>query len=251
MYMNRCTWLLFILCIPSSISAANARIERTPYSVPLVKLSLMHNNTAVRILRPNDDDYTIISLLDDQFVKNNHDKVAKTIYKEYKHQAHYLSDFEAKNLLMVSHSLEQTLEQFERFLQRGAWGECAYLDGFLPRFLHNFYMLVAITRNTPDKFNTQLKLFQESYEVSLSSSLTDDRISSWQSDQDCLMKLRIASKELSHQLRIWEKRELANKNRNLEVSLSCKVEETLDLFVQIYFGVKTPQPRFPGKSTRK
>jgi len=251
MYINRCLWLLWILCISSTIKASPPEIERIPFSVPLLKLSLMHDNTSVRVSRQNDDDYAIISLIDDQFIKNNRDNVVKTVFKEYKHQAHFMSDFEAKYLLLASRSFEQTLDEFEHQLQQEQWGQCAYLDGFLPRFIYNYYYLLAIVRNTNDKYTHQTKLFQNSFEVSLSSPLTDNRIAEWQSDDDRLMKLRIATKELAHQLRIWEKRELSNKNRNPEVSLNTKVEEALDLFVRIYFCIKTPQPRYLGKSSRK
>jgi len=249
--MHRTIQLFILLAIPFCLItfADEPLIERVPYNVPLIKLSMMNNNTAVRVFKLNDDDYALITTIDDLYVKNAHDKVQKTTYKEYKHQAHYLSDFEIRYIILATRSLETTLDEFEHHLQQEHWGQCVYLDAFLPKFLKNYYMLLAIARNNPEKYEKQIALFEGKYEISINSKLSDQRVMLWMNDHDWLMKLRIASKELSHQLRLWEKRDLSNKNRNPEVVLSSKVEESLELFIKIYFGIKTPHHRYTSRNT--
>jgi hypothetical protein len=226
--------------------------ERTPYSIPLVKLSLMKDRTAIRISK-NDDDYAIIGLLDDVIIKNTKDKKTTVTFREFSNQAHYLSDFEARYLIIVSQSLVAALEELERNLQQKKWGQCLYLDAFLPKFLRNFYMLIGITQNNVFKYSDIICTFEQKFDISLSSPRSDERISLFKNDNDRLLKLRIASKEVAYQLRLWEKKELSNTNRNLEISLSTKVEESLEFFIKIYFGISSSDTCKPGgtKKTRK
>lgn len=244
------TVFLFSYFTSNSTEYSGDLAERTPYSIALAKLSLMNDNTAIRIMKNNDDDYAVIGLLDDQFIKNDKDKKETTTFREYSSRAHYLSDFEARYLIIVCRSLIETLEEFERHIQQKKWGQCLYLDAFLPRFLRNFYILLGITRNNATKYADKICLFEEKYDVSLNSLRSDERIAAWKNDNDCQMKLRIAIKEVVHELHQWEKRELSNNNRNPEVFLSGKVEESLELFILIYFNIQNPEGCLPEVKKR-
>ncbi len=240
--------LVFILTVRifSEKEPPSPLMERVPYDIPLVKLSVTDNNTAVRISLPGEDDYAIISALDDTYVKNSRSKTDRIIYRELPDNAYRLSDFEARQILMVCKSFIATLEEFEKHLRNGKWGECLYLDAFLPKFIRSFYLLLGAARNTTGKYLKIVQKFENEFDVSLNSPRSDNRVNAWRSTPEGIVKLRIATKELIYQLKIWEKRELLNANRNPEMILSSKTEEALDLFVRIYFAIQAPTLCFPG-----
>lgn len=214
--------------------------ERIPYPIALLKLSVVDNNTGVRISRQGSEDYVIITELSDVMVKNSRSKIDKLTYRESGEKAYYLTDFEAHQILLVNKSFIATLEIFEKHLQTGKMGQCLYLDGFLPKFIRNYFILLGVARNTTSRAIKATKVFEGEYDVSLTSPRSDTRIAAWRNSPECIVKLRIASKELIYQLKLWEKRELANKDRNFEIPLSAKCEEALDLFVRIYFCIQAP-----------
>ncbi|MBN1577908.1 MAG: hypothetical protein JW913_15215 [Chitinispirillaceae bacterium] len=214
--------------------------ERIPYPIPLVKLSVIDNNTAVRISRPESADYTIISGFNDLSVKNSRSQTEKTTYRESPDKAYYLTDFEARQLLLTTKSFIATLEEFEKNLKNEKWGHCLYLDAFLPKFIRGFYLLLGASRNATEGYLKNIRSFEKEFDVSLNSPRSDARIAAWRKNPEGILKLRIASKELVYQLKMWEKRELSNPNRNPEIALSLKSKESLDLFVRIYFFSQTP-----------
>jgi hypothetical protein len=232
--------LLFFAAV--SVKADPPLEERIPFTIQLLKLSAMKNNTAIRISESDNDDYAIVAEGNDLFVKNGRNKVKKTEYRESPLKSYYLTDFEASQLKEVTESFIETLEDFEKNLQHRNWGKCLYLDGFLPKFIRNYYILLGVSRNDTRKYKKKARIFESEYEVSLRSPLSDKRIRYWRSDADRTIKLRIATKELIRQLKLWVKRELNNRNRNPEISLSLKCEESLDLFVRVYFSLKAPSP---------
>jgi hypothetical protein len=234
--------LSFIFCfsVYSEDGTGIKLAERIPYSIPLLKLSIMENNTAVRISKAGSEDYSIISNFSDVVVKNSRSKTDKITYHESADKSYYLTDFEARQVLIVTKSFIATLEEFEKNLQNGKWGQCLYLDAFLPKFIRGFYMLLGVSRNNTVKYLKEIDLFEKEFDVSLNSPRSDVRIAAWRNTPESVLKLRIATKELIYQLRLWEKRELSNQNRNPEIAMSLKCEEALDLFVRIYFSLKIP-----------
>jgi hypothetical protein len=82
------------------------------------------------------------------------------------------------------------------------------------------------------------------YDVSLTSPKTDQRIQAWITQRDYLIKLRIIAKELIYQLKEWQKKELDNPSRNVELPAGKKVEQAFTLFMKIYFNL-TPAPVLP------
>lgn len=214
--------------------------ERIPYPITLVKLAVVDDGTAVRISRQGSEDYTIIAELSDLMVKSSRSKIDKTTYRESVEKAYYLSDFEARQILLVNKSFTVTLEAFEKHLQAGKWGQCLYLDAFLPKFLRGYYLLLGVARNNTARYARATQIFDEKFDVSLNSPRSDVRIARWRNSPEGVVKLRIATKELVYQLKLWEKRELAANDRNPEIPLGAKCEEALDLFVRIYFCIQAP-----------
>jgi hypothetical protein len=234
--------LLFcgLTCPLLSENNSNVLSDRIPYPIALVKLSILDDNTAVRISHTGSEDYVVIAELNDISVKNSRTKIDKFTYRESLEKAYYLSNFEAQQLQIVNKSLISTLETFEKHLQTGKWGHCLYLDAFLPKFLRGYYLLIGVARNNTRRYLKATRIFDGKYDVSLNSPLSDERLADWRKSPDGIVKLRIATKELIYQLRQWEKRELTDINRNPEIPLSAKCEEALDLFVRIYFGIHAP-----------
>ena len=225
--------------------------ERVSYAIPLLKLSVIDDNTGVRIARESSEDYVVVSTLNDYSVKNSRSAVNKTTYRESFEKAYRITDFEATQLLAVTRTFVETLDDFEKNLKGQRWGHCRYLDGFLPKFIRGYYILLGASKNDVRKFSSEIALFENKFDVSLQSPLTDQRISMWAANPERTVKLRIATKELIYQLKLWEKRDLANKSRNPDISLSSKAEEALGLFIRIYFAVKAPafcsQKNVPGR----
>ncbi|MBN1759142.1 MAG: hypothetical protein JW863_12530 [Chitinispirillaceae bacterium] len=232
--------LFFTLNTTSAFATSTNLEERVPYSIPLLKLSVIDENTGVRISKESSENYVVIKTLTDFSVKNSRSAVNKTTYRESPEKAYRFTDFEANQILLVTKSFVETLDEFEKNLRSQRWGHCRYLDAFLPKFMRGYYILLGASKNNVSRYSSEIALFENSYEVSLNSPLTDARINSWKSTPERTVKLRIATKELIYQLKQWEKRELANKNRNPDISMCSKAEEALGLFIRIYFSVKVP-----------
>jgi hypothetical protein len=214
--------------------------QRIPYQIPLYKLSVINDNTGIRISRPGSDDYAVVTTLNDMEVKSGRTKIDKITYRESPDKAYFLNDFETRQLQLVSKSFIVTLETFEKNLQYQRWGNCLYLDAFLPKFIRGYYLLIGAARNNIVHYRKSTRLFEDKFDVSLNSPRSDERIALWRSSSEGVIKLRIATKELIYQLKLWEKNELENSHRNPEIPLSAKCEEALDLFVRIYFCIQAP-----------
>lgn len=241
-HLYQCLFFLFTIFLfyRASVSASPDLAPRNSYSIPLMKLSVIDNNTGVRISREAAEDYTLISTVNDCSVKNNRNAVKKTTYRESLEKAYRITGFEAVQLRIVNKSLIATLEVFEKNLRSGKWGHCRYLDAFLPKFLRGYYILIGAAKNSIQDYRSEIALFDGKYEVSLNSLLTDARVGSWSSNPEYTVKLRIATKELIYQLKHWDKHELSNNKRNPDISFSGKAEEALGLFVRIYFSINAP-----------
>ena len=217
-------------------------LPRTEFPIILAKISLSYNKqtgavSRARITFDDTDDQIVISTLDDIYIKNTRHSSEKTTYREPVEKAYYLTEFEGKQINRVCKTFIPTLEQFEKDLKNENWGKCLYLDAFLPRFLRGFNALLYLSKNTPESINKKIRIPEEEFDVSLNSPKSDARINHWRSTPDHVVKLRIATKELIYQIKLWQKRELLNKKRNPEISYSNKLESAFSLFVRIYFNI--------------
>lgn len=216
--------------------------ERSPYDIPLVRLKIGDDEDGgdkfkeIRVTLKEGKEYAEITRYSDLHIRVVRNGREKTVHSEPPDLAFMLSDFEAESLDRTTLSLIKTLEDLERDLKRGRWDRCLYLDSFLPRFLRAYYFLVCATRNSTHALPEVARIPERAFDVSLSSPKSDKRINAWRSSPNYVIKLRIITKELIHQLKEWRKKELDNSRRNPEISYSSKVEEAYGLFIKIYFN---------------
>jgi hypothetical protein len=246
--------LLFItILVALSLSGAQTPGKRTPFGIPLAKLSVSFNDETNQFEKvkvsfgSSDDDesyYALIMPIADYEVKVTRDGRQKIIHNELPDKAYMISDFEADILNRVCKTFIPTLEILERDLQHERWDRLLYLDSFFPRFLKGFYYLYCAARNSPYALPKGICVPDSFYDISLTSLKSDERIKRWQTQENQIIKLRIISKELAYQIKEWQKQELENSGRNQEVSSGKKFEEAFTLFVRLYFNMQ-PLPDVP------
>ncbi len=233
--------LVFTVGVLGSLQAEELG-ERSPYDIPLVRLKIGDDEDGgntfkeIRVTLKEGKEYAEITRYSDLHIRVVRNGREKTVHSEPPDLAFMLSDFEAESLDRTTLSLIKTLEDLERDLKRGRWDRCLYLDSFLPRFLRAYYFLVCAARNSTHALPEVARIPERAFDVSLSSPKSDKRINAWRSSPNYVIKLRIITKELIHQLKEWRKKELDNSRRNPEISYSSKVEEAYGLFIKIYFN---------------
>jgi hypothetical protein len=194
-----------------------------------------------RLTFPNSTDQIFIGTVNDMYIKNSSRGSDKTLYSESPEKASFLTKFEVKCITKVNKEFIKTLNMFDKFLQKKEWAKCRYLDGYFPNFLNGYYYFIGAARSSSCALPRAARIPEEVYDVSLSSPKTDWRINQWQFNQEHVIKLRIAAKELSYQLGVWQK--LLDKRKNNEDIVTPKeMEETLIIFVRLYFNLKPPSP---------
>jgi hypothetical protein len=227
--------------------------KRSSFSIPLARLSVSfdertHVFEKVRVSFDSDDDpadeFALIEPGSDFEIKNNRDGRQKTVHTEAPDKAFIISDFEAKILNKTCKTFVNTLEIFEKDLQKQRWDRCLYLDAYFPRFLKGFYYLYCAARNSPYALPKSACIPDSLYDISLTSLKSDARIARWQQKPEQILKLRIIAKELLYQIKEWQKKELDNPSRNVEVPCGKKFEEAFTVFVKIYFATG-PAPEIP------
>ena len=234
--------LLIFFTIPILSNTYSQKIiTRTPFNIPLVKLSTLAENEdiqfkKVRVAIDGNKEFAIITKLNDQHIKITRKGSEKTTYAEPPETAYALSDFEKKHLSEVIQSLISTLLLFERNLYNQQWDKCLYLDSFFPRFMKGFYYLNCAATNSLDALPRQAEIPDNWYDVSLRSEKSDKRIAEWLRNKDYTIKLRIATRELIYQLKSWQKKELRKYKENSNVEFSQNLKETYFLFIKLYFN---------------
>ncbi|NLG19239.1 MAG: hypothetical protein GX556_18090 [Fibrobacter sp.] len=234
--------LIFCSMVAAGFDSTIALHPRTEFPVDLARISLSFDKSSgsikrARITFDNHPDQVLITITDDSYIKNTKHGSEKTIYREVLEKAYYLTEFEAKQINRVCKTFTPTLEELEKDLKNENWGKCLYLDAYLPRFLRGFYALICLSRNSLVDINTNIRIPENEFDVSLNSPKSDARIDYWKSTPDHVVKLRIAAKELAYQIKLWQKRELQSSNRNPEMSFSRNFESAFSLFVRIYFNI--------------
>lgn len=224
-----------------SIGSVAELLPRESYSIDLPRITVAINDTTgkcnhVRISFENSDDYVIIGEFDDLNVKSTRNGVEKMVFRESMEKSYQLTGFEAEQINKVCKYFIETLEQFESNLQNEHWGRCLYLDAYLPRFLDGFYFLMNVARNALENMPPEAHIPDSLYDVSQNSPKTDERILKWRVSTDNVVKLRIATKELIFQTRAWQKKELANSKRDVEMPSDSEFIRSLLFFERVYFN---------------
>jgi hypothetical protein len=229
------------------LNLSEALQPREEFPLELPKLFVSQDDETrefdgVRVSLPPDfKDQVFIGTYDDLYIKNTSNGREKTQYRELPEKAAFLSKFEAKYLIKVNEYFISALEDFDKLLQKNNWGRCLYLDAYFPHFLSGYYSLIGAARNSESALPFGARVPEEEFDVSQSSPKTDARINRWKSSLDTIIKLRIASKELGHQLKVWEK--ALDKTKDNEDAVTPKeMEDAFVVFVRVYFGLKPASP---------
>ncbi len=238
------------------LAGAQTPGKRTPYGIPLANLGVSFNEQTdqfekVKVSFGSSEDesyYVLICPVADFEIKVTKDGRQKIIHNEAPDKAYMISEFEADVLNKVCKTFIPTLETFERDLQHERWDKVLYLDSFFPRFLRGFYYLYCAARNSPYALPKGICIPDSVYDISLTSPKSDERVRTWQTQNNQVIKLRIISRELVYQIKEWQKQELDNPKRNPEVSYGKKFEEAFALFVKLYFNMQ-PLPDVPQEGS--
>jgi hypothetical protein len=225
------------------ISPIEALEKRQEFTIPLAKISVGTDSITgkfnkAKITFSDEREQIIITSDHDILIKNTNKGTEKSLFREDPSRSFLLSAFEADAIGKISKGFIQTLEIFEHDLKNQKYDQIRYLDGFFPKFLKNFKILLQLAKNDNDKNSINLLIPDSSFDVSLSSPKTDARIKMWQTQKDYIMKLRIAAKELTFQLKQWESKELVS-GQDIDIIKNAKVEQTIDLFIKVYFNRTT------------
>lgn len=250
--LNPIILILWPVLITADDKHSIGKLPRDPFEIQLANLSVAINEESgecerVRITYHDSKDQIIITATDDIFLKFARNGTEKTIYREDINYSFKISNFELKHLKLVSKSLLETLEVFEKDLQNNRWGRCLYLDSYFPRFLKGYYHLFCLSMNTTDVLPESVNVADSLYDVSLNSDKSDLRLYKWKSTNDYIVKLRIATKELIHQIGLWQQ-EISKKEKNYsEITVSREFARSLGLFANIYFNDSLQQKKNYGK----
>lgn len=227
---------LFLWCFYS-----NALEKRQEFSIPLAKISVGTDSITgkynkAKIFFSDENVQSIITGDNDIGIKITNKGSEKSLFREDASRSFEISEFEAQQIGKVCKSFVHTLEIFERDLKDAKFDQIRYLDGYFPKFLKNFKILLLMARSGTEFRQINQLIPDTAFDVSLSSPKTDQRIKRWQLQKDYIVKLRIVTKELAYQLKQWESKELSGK-ANVDVVKSAEVEQMLDIFIKVYFNI--------------
>lgn len=230
---------VLIFCF--SVTFAQNVENRTSYKIPIIKLSIKKNEDPFgfkRIRIPINDnvEYAIIEGGTDFLIKAKRDGTEKTAYVEAEGSRFFLTNFEAQQFKRVVQSLIETLEIFERDLQKMRWDRCLYLDCFFPKFLQGFYHLNCTILSTYQVLPPEANIPDKLFDVSLASPKTDERINHWRKNRDATIKLRIATREFLYHLKTFMNTEMALLATNQRVEYTENLREAYRLFIKMYFN---------------
>lgn len=231
----------FLVLLIAADAQPIKKIPRDPFEIQLANLSTSFDQQnreceKVRITYKDSKDQVIITALDDINLKVTRNGTEKIVYRENINNAYEISAFEVKHLNLVSKSLLITLEQFEKDLQNNRWGKCLFLDSYFPRFLKGYYNLFCLSMNATDALPESANVPDSLFDISLNSDKSDIRLYKWQSTRDYVVKLRIATKELIYQIKLWQQDISRKEKSDARISVNKEFTSSLGLFVSIYFN---------------
>ena len=231
-----CLFVLLAAALPYGNDGPNVA-PRSPFKIPLAKIAVTFNNATNKYdqVRINFDDAEayIIAPGDDMLSKKGGEN---TVYRELQQNSYQLSDFEAKTISRVCRTFISALEEYEAILKNESWGKALYFDSYFARFMRGFHVMMCAAKESPEALPRASLVPEEEYDNSENSPKSDARIEMWKTEKDRIMKLRIASKELVSQIKLWQKNELNDPKRDPEISASGNFERTFTAFVKNYFG---------------
>jgi hypothetical protein len=235
-------WLLLLSTVLPSFSAQLRKQFDIPLPFLTVAVDSKGNFQEVFLTYGSVHEGWAVADIDDRYVKDTRKLRLDHFYREVPTQAHLLSPFEVEIMNRVCESFCATLLIFDQDLQFRRWDKVSYLDIYLPVFLKGFYWLFTAAKNSrtalPRITDIDTSLYDQS-EVKVPRS--DARVAIWQKNPDHVIKLRIAAKELTFQIKKWQKKDLNLKKRDPWDDNSAGFVQMYELFFRLYFNIP------PGK----
>lgn len=190
----------------------------------------------VRIIFEGSDDYVVISDGDDMFVEVSRKGSEKKVFRESIYKQYQLSNFEAEQISKVCDAFMDALNGFEKNLQLEKWGRCLYFDGYFPNFLNGFYYLMLKARCNDESVPREAKVADSLFDISMNSIKSDVRVYKWCLSNEYIVSLRIAAKELAYEIDAWQKKDLKNKKRDVNITQDTDFFRSLLFFENLYFN---------------
>lgn len=228
------------------IFSANAEIQkRKSFSVPLAFITTSLNTDGtideVFVTFKESHEGWVIAPGNDRYVKDSRKFRMDHTYIESESQNWQLSTFEASLIDKVCTTFLETLKIFEKDLQNQKWDRCRYLDYWIPIFIRNFYFLLSAARNSDHMLPKVICISDSLFDKHSDSPKSDERIRKWQGNAEHILKLRITTKELIHQIEQWQAIELRKPDRDIFGDHSGKFIKDLELFTRLYFNLPPPE----------
>lgn len=226
------------------ISTAGTETELSPRSytspLPVITLVFDGNNTfeeAFVSFKKNSEGWAI-GAVDDRYVKDTRHERIDQLYRELPTASHYVSPFEAKVINQVTRKFEEALVIYERDLKHGSYERLLYLDGQLPSFLRGFFYMYCAAHNSFSALPKVTRIADSLYEETTPSLKSDQRVRTWRSNPEHVVKLRIATKELIFQMNEWRTKTLTGPAEfDPRQDKSKKFRESYELFIRLYFNL--------------
>ena len=215
--------------------------KRHPFTIPLPLITTLFDSdnqfVEAFVTFGGTSEGWAIGPVDDRYVKDTRKERVDHFYRERINSAYRISTFEATLLERVGKKFEETLGIYERDLKNGKWDRLLYLDGYFPAFFRSFFYLYCGAHNSMSALPKVCRVADSLYEESTVSLKSDRRVGTWRANPEQVMKLRIAAKELSFQMKNWRLRVLTVPDTDFRQDRSREFRESYELFIRLYFNL--------------
>jgi hypothetical protein len=216
-------------------------MPRSPFTIPLTNISYTtaHDTVPemVSIWFDKVDEWWEVSPHYQKYVKEKDMNSKEEVYRKPVTQEFVLSPIEARIISRICKTLVKTLDGFDHDLKNNRWDRCLYLDSFLASFFHEFYHLYTMCRSSLRSLPSVTSVADSLYDRSPESPKSDKRIMQWRQTIDHVIKLRIATKELIYQIKLWQEKELEKPDNASWEDQSANFVQAYELFIRLYFNL--------------
>ena len=109
---------------------------------------------------------------------------------------------------------------------------------YFPSFFKGFYYLIGAARVSYATLPLISCVADSLIDSSFSSEKSRLRITYWAANEEHVIRLRIAAKELQYQITLWRKNELSNPERDAWTDLSGPCMNSYEFFLELYFNLQ-------------
>jgi len=241
-FYDICIFCLVIsLLIPLHLYPRESSVQ---FSVPLAFLTIRFNEKSgildevfINYEKKQNEGWAIRGG-DDEYIYFAQKKEITHIYKELPFFSADVSDFEASQINKICNSFIATLHIMEKHLETQKWENLSYLDFYMAPFFRGFYYIIYAARCGRNSLPAVTCINENRYDISIPSMKSEQRVKSWYSNPENIIKFRVIIKELIFQIKLWQKEELTNPDRNNpENRYKNKFFKIYTLFITIYFNI--------------